>query len=39
MQKHFSFVSNFEHVNFVINETCFNKIYDNPNHDVSLVIF
>jgi hypothetical protein len=28
-------VSNFEHVNFAMNE----KYYDNPNYDVSLVIF
>jgi hypothetical protein len=31
-------VSNFEHVNFVINEKI-PKIYDNPNYYASLVIF
>jgi hypothetical protein len=32
--KHFLFMSNFEHVNFAINEK-----YFNPNYYVSLVIF
>jgi hypothetical protein len=39
MQKHFKFVSNFEHVNFTINEKYFKKHYDNLNYYVSLVIF
>jgi len=39
MQKHFWFVSNFEHVNFAINGTYFQKNYGNPNYYVSLVIF
>jgi hypothetical protein len=39
MQKHFLFVSNFEHVNFVINEKYSKKLYDNPNYYASLVIF
>jgi hypothetical protein len=39
MQKHFWFVSNFEHVNFAINETYSKKHYDNPNYYASLVIF
>jgi hypothetical protein len=39
MQKHFWFMSNFEHVNFAINEKYFKNDYDNPNYYVSLVIF
>jgi hypothetical protein len=39
MQKHFWFVSSFEHVNFAINGTYSKNIYDNPNYYVSLVIF
>jgi len=39
MQKHFVFVSSFEHVNFVINEKYSQKLYDNPNYYASLVIF
>ncbi len=39
MQKHFWFVSNFEHVNFTINEKKIKNIYDNSNHCASLVIF
>jgi hypothetical protein len=31
MQKHFWFVSNFEHINFVINEKNSEKHYYNPN--------
>jgi hypothetical protein len=39
MQKHFLFVSNFEHVNFVINEKYSQKNYDYPNYYASFVIF
>jgi hypothetical protein len=39
MQKHFLFVSKFEHVNFATNKKYFKKDYDNPNYYVSLVIF
>jgi hypothetical protein len=39
MQKHFLFVSSFEHVNFAINEKYSIKHYDNPNYYASLVIF
>jgi hypothetical protein len=39
MQKHFLFVSSFEHVNFAINEKYSKKHYDNPNYYVSLMIF
>ncbi len=39
LQKHFWFVSNFGHVNFVIDEKYSKKHYDNPNYYVSLVIF
>jgi hypothetical protein len=39
MQKHFWFVSNFDNVNFVINEKYSKEIYDNPNYYASLVIF
>jgi phosphorylcholine metabolism protein LicD len=39
MQKHFLFLSSFEHVNFTINEKYFKKHYDNPNCYDSLVIF
>jgi len=39
IQKHFLFVSNFEHVNFVINGKYSKNNYDNPNYYVSLVIF
>jgi hypothetical protein len=39
MQKHFWFVSNFEHVNFVINGKYSQMFYDNPNYYASLVIF
>jgi len=39
MQKHFWFVSSFEHVKFAINEKYSKKHCDNPNYYVSLVIF
>jgi hypothetical protein len=39
MQKHFLFVSRFEHVNFSINGKYFKKYYDDPNYYASLVIF
>jgi hypothetical protein len=39
MQKHFLFVSSFEHVNFAINGKYFLNNYDNPNYYDSLVIF
>jgi hypothetical protein len=39
MQKHFWFVSSFEHVNFAINGKYSKKNYDNPNYYDSLVIF
>jgi hypothetical protein len=39
MQKHFWFVSSFEHVNFAINGKYSKLFYDNPNNYVSLVIF
>jgi hypothetical protein len=39
MQKHFKFVSSFEHINFAINEKHSKRNYDNPNYNVSLVIF
>ncbi len=39
MQKHFSFVSNFEHIKFSINGKYSNFFYDNPNYYVSFVIF
>jgi len=39
MQKHFWFVSSFEHVNFAINEKYSKKHYDNPNYYASFVIF
>jgi hypothetical protein len=39
MQKHFKFVSNFEHINFAINGKYSKRNYDNPNYYVSLVIF
>jgi hypothetical protein len=39
MKKYFWFVSNFERVNFAINEKYSKKRYDNPNYYVSLVIF
>jgi hypothetical protein len=32
MQKHFLFVSSFEHVNFAINKKYSNFFYDNPNY-------
>jgi hypothetical protein len=32
-------VSNFEDVNFAINEKYSKKLYDNPNYYASLVIF
>jgi hypothetical protein len=32
-------VSSFEHIKFTINEKYSQKIYDNPNYYVSLVIF
>jgi hypothetical protein len=38
MQKHFWFMSNFEHVNFVINGKYF-FLNDNPNYYASFVIF
>jgi hypothetical protein len=39
MQKHFLFVSNFEHVIFAINEKYSKKHYDNPNYYALRVIF
>jgi hypothetical protein len=39
VQKHFGFVSNFEHVNFAINGKYPKKHYENPNYCASLVIF
>jgi hypothetical protein len=39
MQKHFLFVSKFEHINFAVNEKNLEKNYDNPNYYVFLVIF
>jgi hypothetical protein len=39
MQKHFKFVSSFEHVNFAINGKYSKRNYDNPNYYVFLVIF
>jgi len=39
MQKHFWFVSIFEHANFAINEKYSKKTYDNVNYYVSLMIF
>jgi len=39
MQKHFLFMSNFEHVKFAINGKYSKKIYDNPNYYISLMIF
>jgi hypothetical protein len=39
MQKYFKFVSNFEYVNFTINEKYFKKHHDNPNFYASFVIF
>ncbi len=39
MQKHFWFVSSFEHVNFAINGKYSKEIYDNTNYYASLVIF
>jgi hypothetical protein len=39
MQKHFSFVSIFEHVKFLINGKYSKNIYDNLNYFVSLVVF
>ncbi len=39
MQKHFLFVSSFEHVKISINEKYFKKNYDNSNYYASLVIF
>jgi hypothetical protein len=39
MQKHFWFVSNFEHVNFAINEKYSKNNNENSNYYASLVIF
>ncbi len=39
MQKHFWFLSSFEHVNFAINGKYSKSFYDNPNYYASLVIF
>jgi hypothetical protein len=39
MQKHFLFVSNFEHVNFAINGKFSKNIYDNSNYYASFMIF
>jgi hypothetical protein len=39
MQKHFKFVSSFEHVKFAINEKYSKNNYNNPNYYASLVIF
>jgi hypothetical protein len=39
MQKHFIYFSNFEHVNFAINESYSKTFNDNPNYYASLVIF
>jgi hypothetical protein len=37
MQKHFLFVSNFEHVNFTINGKYSKNIYDNPNYHLHVI--
>jgi hypothetical protein len=39
MQKHFQFVSNFEHIKFAINGKYSTNFYCNPNYHVSLMIF
>ncbi len=39
MQKHFSFVSNFEHVKFLINGKYSQSNYNNSNYYASLMIF
>jgi hypothetical protein len=39
MQKHFLFLSSFEHVNFVTTRKYSKKHYDNPNYYASFVIF
>ncbi len=39
MQKHFWFVSNFEHVDFAINGKYAKFFYDNPNYYDSFMIF
>jgi hypothetical protein len=39
MQKHFWFLSSFEHVDFAINEKYSKFFYDNLNYYVSFVIF
>jgi hypothetical protein len=39
MQKHFLFLSNFEHVKFAINEKYSKNYYENPNYYASFVIF
>jgi hypothetical protein len=39
IQKHFWFALNFKNVNLAINEKYSQKLYDNPNYYVSLVIF
>jgi hypothetical protein len=39
MQKHFLFVSIFEHINFAINEKYSKKVYENPNYCASIMIF
>jgi hypothetical protein len=39
MQKHFWFVSNFEHVNFAVNGKYSKNHYDNSNYHASLTIF
>jgi hypothetical protein len=39
MQKHFWYVSSFEHINLEINEKYSKTNYDNPNYYASFVIF
>jgi hypothetical protein len=39
MQKHFLFLSSFEHENFAINAKYSKKHYDNPNYYASFLIF
>ncbi len=39
MQKHFWFVSSFDHANFTINGKYSKKANDNPNYYASFIIF
>jgi hypothetical protein len=39
MQKHFGFMSSFEHIKFAINEKYSKNIYANSNYYASVVIF